>query len=91
MGITGASTRAPGLDGDLPEALQRHDPHIVEQVCNDVLDHGANIGWADIAGLETAKKLIQEMVVWPMQNPHLFKVHRFCWDTVYIYNLNIYS
>lgn len=27
----------------------------------------------DIAGLEHVKKLVAEMVVWPMLNPHLFR------------------
>lgn len=32
------------------------------------------VSWDDIAGQETAKRLVQELVVWPMLNPHLFKV-----------------
>lgn len=61
-------------DGELPEALQKLDPHIVELVCNEVVDRGAGVAWEDIAGQEAAKKLVQELVVWPMLNPHLFKV-----------------
>ena len=30
--------------------------------------------WDDIAGQQTAKDLIQEVVVWPIKNPQLFTV-----------------
>ena len=63
-----------GPDGEMPEALAKLDPKIVEQVCNEVMDSGANVSWEDIAGQGPAKRLIQELVVWPMLNPHLFKV-----------------
>ncbi len=35
---------------------------------------GGGTAWDDIAGLETAKNLIKEIVVWPMMNPELFTV-----------------
>ncbi len=56
----------------MPEELARHDPKLLDLVCNEVLDTGACISWDDIAGLEHAKELVQELVVWPMLNPHLF-------------------
>ncbi|KAK9817994.1 hypothetical protein WJX72_005483 [[Myrmecia] bisecta] len=62
-----------GPDGEMPEALQKLDPKLVEQVCNEVMDSSANVRWEDIAGQAQAKRLIQELVVWPMLNPHLFK------------------
>ena len=34
-----------------------------------IMDHGPPITWDDIAGLEFAKKTIQEIVVWPMLRP----------------------
>lgn len=39
-----------------------------------VIDASGGVSWEDIAGLETAKHLIKEIVVWPMLNPHLFTV-----------------
>ncbi|KAK9788153.1 hypothetical protein WJX73_010857 [Symbiochloris irregularis] len=60
--------------GELPEALQKLDPHILELVCAEVLDSGAgSVAWEDIAGQDPAKRLVQELIVWPMLNPHLFK------------------
>ena len=43
-------------------------------VCAQVIDASGGVSWDDIAGLETAKHLIKEIVVWPMLNPHLFTV-----------------
>ena len=65
-----------GSDGELPEALQRLDPQILEMVCSEILETGASstVSWDDIAGQAQAKSLVQELVVWPMLNPHLFKV-----------------
>jgi SpoVK/Ycf46/Vps4 family AAA+-type ATPase len=43
-------------------------------VCSEILDARSTVAWEDIAGQEQAKRLVQELVVWPMLNPHLFKV-----------------
>ena len=63
-----------GADGQLPEALQKIEPAMLELVCNEVVESGGRVAWDDIAGQEQAKRLIQELVVWPMKNPDLFKV-----------------
>lgn len=39
-----------------------------------VLDQGGSVTWEDIAGQAPAKRLVNEMVVWPMLNPGLFQV-----------------
>ncbi len=60
-------------DEELPDELGRIDPRMIEQVCNEVIDSSASVAWEDIAGQEAAKRLIQEVVVWPMMNPEIFK------------------
>ncbi|KAK9842695.1 hypothetical protein WJX74_000817 [Apatococcus lobatus] len=62
-----------GSDGQLPEALQKLDPNTLELVCNEILDTSSLVQWDDIAGQEHAKEMVQEVVVWPMLNPHLFQ------------------
>lgn len=37
-----------------------------------MVDKGAPISWDDIAGLEFAKKTIEEIIIWPMVRPDLF-------------------
>lgn len=63
-----------GPDGELPAALQKVEPAMLELVCNEIVEQGGHVQWNDIAGQDQAKRLVQELVVWPMLNPHLFKV-----------------
>lgn len=63
-----------GPDGELPAALQKVEPAMLELVCNEIVEQGGHVQWSDIAGQDQAKRLVQELVVWPMLNPHLFKV-----------------
>lgn len=62
------------VHGEIPEALKLFDLALVEAVCSEILQNEDSVQWDDIAGQKTAKQLVQEMVVWPMMNPHLFKV-----------------
>lgn len=48
------------------------DPKLVERIRMEIVDHGSKVTFDDIAGLEFAKKCIQELVVYPMQRPDLF-------------------
>ena len=57
---------------ELPEAILKLDAQLLEGICNDIMEK-TGIGWGDIVGQEDAKRLVQEMVVWPMLNPNLFK------------------
>lgn len=58
----------------MPEELARLEPALLEQVCNEVMHSGGLVHWDDIAGQAAAKQMVQEMVVWPMLNPHIFQV-----------------
>uniref|UniRef100_A0A1D2AH56 AAA+ ATPase domain-containing protein n=1 Tax=Auxenochlorella protothecoides TaxID=3075 RepID=A0A1D2AH56_AUXPR len=57
----------------LPDELAKLDLQLVEAICHDVVDSGGGVSWDDIAGQEAAKKLIQEVIVWPMLNPAIFQ------------------
>jgi ATP-dependent 26S proteasome regulatory subunit len=37
------------------------------------MEKNNNINWDDIAGLEFAKKTINEIIIWPMLRPDIFK------------------
>ncbi|KAL0044341.1 hypothetical protein WJX82_000756, partial [Trebouxia sp. C0006] len=60
-------------DGELPAALQKVEPAMLELVCNEVVEQGGHVQWNDISGQDQAKRIVQELVVWLMLNPHLFK------------------
>ncbi len=40
------------------------------------MDHGPPVNWDDIAGLEFAKTVIKEIVVWPMLRPYVLNYHK---------------
>ncbi|KAI8832783.1 P-loop containing nucleoside triphosphate hydrolase protein, partial [Chytriomyces cf. hyalinus JEL632] len=39
---------------------------------NEIMDNSKGITWDDIAGLQHAKKTIQEAVIWPISRPDIF-------------------
>ncbi|KAG4927037.1 hypothetical protein JHK82_052819 [Glycine max] len=61
-----------GPDGELPEKLRNLEPRLIEHVSNEIMDRDPNVRWDDIAGLEHAKKCVNEMVVYPLQRPDIF-------------------
>ena len=60
-------------EAELPEELKGLDPKLVEAITNEMMDRNPGVRWADIAGLSFAKRCVQEIVVWPMLRPDLFK------------------
>ncbi|XP_063821477.1 fidgetin-like protein 1 [Ostrinia nubilalis] len=54
------------------ERLKHIDPKMIELIESEIIDKGIPIGWDDIAGLELAKSVIQEAVVWPLLRPDIF-------------------
>ncbi|XP_065071339.1 fidgetin-like protein 1 [Rhopilema esculentum] len=66
------STNSNGDSNFQDERLKNIEPRMVEMIENEIMDHGAPVSWDDIAGLEFAKKTIQEIVIWPMLRPDIF-------------------
>jgi len=46
---------------------------MVELIENEIMEKQINMTWNDIAGLEFAKKTINEVIIWPMLRPDIFK------------------
>lgn len=55
------------------ERLKNVDKKIAERILNEVVDKKQDTKWDDIAGLDNVKQAINEIVVYPMQNPDLFQ------------------
>lgn len=55
-----------GKDGNI-------DEHLLERISKEILESGLDITWDDIVGLEDVKKAINEIVLWPMMRPDIFK------------------
>ncbi|CAK9815634.1 Fidgetin-like protein 1 [Anthophora quadrimaculata] len=54
------------------ERLKNIEPKMVELIKNEIMDSKTTISWDNIAGLEYAKKIIKEVVVYPMLRPDIF-------------------
>ncbi|CAK1552635.1 unnamed protein product [Leptosia nina] len=54
------------------DKLKNIDQKMIELIENEIIDKGVPIGWDDIAGLQMAKSVIQEAVVWPLLRPDIF-------------------
>lgn len=48
------------------------EDYLLNKIESEILNMDSNISWDDIAGLENAKRIIKEIVVWPMLRPDLF-------------------
>ena len=68
-GSSGEDLRLPECENEL---LKNIEPKMIEQIKNEIMDSGSKVFWDDIAGLEYAKRIIQEVVVIPMLRPELF-------------------
>lgn len=45
---------------------------MVEMIENEIMERKIDITWDDIAGLVQAKKIINEIIIWPMLRPDIF-------------------
>jgi len=50
-----------------------------------------NVRWEDIAGLEQAKKSLQEAVIYPIKYPNLFVGMRTPWKGILLYGVSLYK
>lgn len=48
------------------------EDYIIERIEREILETSLNVTWDDIVGLEDIKRVITEIVVWPMQRPDVF-------------------
>uniref|UniRef100_A0A1I7T625 Fidgetin-like protein 1 n=1 Tax=Caenorhabditis tropicalis TaxID=1561998 RepID=A0A1I7T625_9PELO len=61
------------LDGLRAEpTLKNFDEHIITLIESEIMSVNNEIGWADVAGLEGAKKALREIVVLPFKRPDVF-------------------
>ncbi|XP_076163107.1 fidgetin-like protein 1 isoform X2 [Ptiloglossa arizonensis] len=54
------------------ERLKNIEPKMIELIRNEIMDSKTTTSWDDIAGLQYAKKIIKEVVVYPMLRPDIF-------------------
>jgi len=58
---------------------------MVNNLNNAIITEKPNISWDDIAGLEQAKRSLQEAVIYPIRYPNLFEGMRTPWKGILLY------
>lgn len=80
---------APHLDEERPRYSELHrtsaDYNLIEQLEREIIDFSPSVSWADIAGQEEAKGVLQEAVVLPLMCPGFFSGIRRPWKGVLLY------
>ena len=61
--------RIKHIKKNLPKGV---DEAAAKQIFNEIVVHGDEVHWSDVAGLEVAKKALKEAVVYPFLRPDLF-------------------
>lgn len=74
-GSSSGSSAGKVKTGELVEELAHLDKALVEKIESDIIHKGQPVVFNDIAGLEFAKKCVQELIVWPMSRPGLFLIN----------------
>ena len=78
-------TRAPKAEPKFGENLPNGEKELVEMIERDILESRPNVHWDDIAGLEEAKRVLEEAVVLPLLMPDYFKGIRRPWKGVLMF------
>ncbi|XP_062893872.1 fidgetin-like [Mobula hypostoma] len=56
----------------LEEQLKSMDSQLLSLVTNEIVDSSPPVQWGDIAGLDTAKALIEQQILWPLLRPEAY-------------------
>ena len=67
--LTAWQERVKRIKKNLPKGV---DEGAAKQIFNEIVVQGDEVHWADVAGLEIAKKALKEAVVYPFLRPDLF-------------------
>ncbi|XP_037911724.1 spastin isoform X1 [Hermetia illucens] len=66
LGTSSSGTPIPSIN------VKGVEPKLVQIILDEIVEGGAKVEWSDIAGQETAKQALQEMVILPSVRPELF-------------------
>ena len=58
---------------DRPFETSGYEQELISLIENGIIQQTQSIKFEDVAGLNEAKLLLQEAIVWPMEHPEFFK------------------
>ncbi|XP_038642558.1 fidgetin-like isoform X2 [Scyliorhinus canicula] len=64
--------RVEPASSQLEEQFKSLDSQLLSLVTNEIVDCGPPVQWDDIAGMDTAKAVIEEHVLWPLMRPRTY-------------------
>ena len=65
---------AGGSEGKSEDSkISSIEEKLIEMIESEIITRNPCLKWDDIAGLEFAKKTVNEVIVWPLKRPDLFK------------------
>jgi spastin len=70
--VIGGSSKHTTSTESLAKMPANIDPKLANWILNEILVSKPDVTWEDVAGLNQAKKLLQEVVIMPMIRPDLF-------------------
>ena len=62
----------PMLEEEIDSRLIGFDPKLVERIRMEIVDNGSKVTFDDIAGLDSVKNCIHELLVYPLLRPDIF-------------------
>jgi vacuolar protein-sorting-associated protein 4 len=63
----------------------KEDDELMKGLESAIVEETPNVKWDDVAGLDTAKSLLREAVILPIEYPQLFKGKRKPWTGILLY------
>lgn len=67
--LANGENKKNGTKTAIDERLKSIDPLMIEHIENEIMEGVDTVAWDDIAGLDHAKKILTETIVWPMMRP----------------------
>ncbi|KAJ4460612.1 putative Vacuolar protein sorting-associated protein 4A [Paratrimastix pyriformis] len=81
----GAAQKTQGSGGGGKDEEDEEKNKLKQALDGAIVREKPNVKWSDVAGLETAKQMLHEAVIFPIRFPHLFTGKRVPWRGILLF------